>query len=233
MEKVNVLGIDVLAGSREELFLAAANMIGEGGAISTVNPEILYDSLKNDELRLALSDSVCIPDGFGIERAIRSRGKFSERFPGVELGEALLSVFSARLGIIGGKQGVAERAMKNLSSRYPSITPTFAICGYSINKEGIKELLLTEKPDIVFVCLGSPQQEILIMEMKKYSDKTLFIGLGGSVDIYAGDKKRAPLIIRRLRGEWLYRIITEPKRIKRLPKLFAFVMESRKKPVLR
>lgn len=231
MEKVKIFGIDVLAGSREELFMAVADKLGDGGAISTVNPEILYDSLSNKELRNALKSSLCIPDGYGVERTIKSKGIFSERLPGVELGEALVSVFSVRLGIIGGKDGVAKRAMEKLSAKHTSVIPAFAVSGYSINKEEIKQLLSQTMPDVVFVCLGSPKQEIFINEMARYSKKTLFIALGGSVDVYAGDKHRAPRIVRRLHGEWLYRIITEPKRIKRLPKLFLYVKESRKKAI--
>lgn len=228
MEKIKIFDVEVLAANREELFLAAANMIGEGGAISTVNPEILYDSIKNEELRSALSDSLCIPDGFGVERSIRKKGVFTERFPGVELGEALLSVFSVRLGIIGGEEGVAKRAIDNLCAKYPSVTPLFSLSGYNIDKEEIRKLISQKVPDIVFVCLGSPKQEIFIKEIKDCSERTLFIALGGSVDIYAGDKKRAPRIVRRLRGEWIYRILSEPKRIKRLPKLFLYAKESRK-----
>ena len=67
MQKTKIFGIDILSGSREELFSAVAKMIGEGGAVSTVNPEILYDSLKNEDLRAALSNSLCIPDGVGVE----------------------------------------------------------------------------------------------------------------------------------------------------------------------
>lgn len=229
MDKVKIFDIDVMAGSREELFLKVANMVGEGGAVSTVNPEILYDSLGNCELRKALCDSVCIPDGIGVEKTIRKKGVFSERFPGVELGEALLSVFSVKLGIIGGKEGVAQRAIKNLALRYPSVIPAFAISGYNINNEEIRSALLKEAPDIVFVCLGSPRQEIFIKDIKAMSPSTLFIALGGSVDIYAGDKRRAPKLVRRIRGEWIYRIICEPKRIKRLPKLFRYTSEIRKK----
>ena len=232
MQKVKIFDIDVLAGSREELFISAADMLGDGGAISTVNPEIIYDSIENAELREALRDSVCIPDGVGVEKTIKSTGVFSERFPGVELGEALLSVFSVRLGIIGGKEGVAERAIANLAAKYPSVTPKFALSGYNLNEEKIKNILTTEMPDLVFVCLGSPKQEIFIKRIKECSPKTVFIALGGSVDIYAGDKKRAPRLVRRLHGEWIYRMLTEPRRIKRLPKLFLYNKECRKRSIL-
>ena len=229
MQKVKIFGVDVLAGKREELFGAAAELIGIGGAISTVNPEILANSLENDELRSALCDSLCIPDGVGVEMTLRRLGDLAERFPGVELGEALLSVFAVRLGIIGGREGVAERAAKNLAEKYPSSSPVMTISGYGINNEDVIAAIREAKPDVVFVCLGSPKQEIFIKEIKDSCDGVLFVALGGAVDVYSGDKKRAPRLFRALRCEWLYRIIKEPSRIKRLPKLVRYVRESRKK----
>lgn len=229
MEKVKIFDVDILAGSREELFSATAELVGVGGAISTVNPEILYTSLENEDLKKALVTSVCIPDGIGVARTIRHKGVFSECFPGVELGEALLSVFSVRLGIIGGEEGVAERAMKNLSEKYTSVTPAFSICGYNINNDEIIDKIRTTKPDIVFVCLGSPKQEIFINEITHMFNDVLFVALGGSVDIYSGDKRRAPRFVRRLHAEWLYRMISEPIRVKRLPKLFLYTLKSRQK----
>ena len=229
MQNVKIFGVNVLAGRSEELFSAVAERIGIGGAISTVNPEILVNSLENESLREALCDSLCIPDGVGVERTIRRRGVFSERLPGVELGEALLSVFSLRLGIIGGKSGVAERAMKKLSEKYPSMTPTFTESGYGINKKDIVDKIKNTAPDVVFVCLGSPKQELFIKEVKDECDSVLFIALGGSVDVYSGDKKRAPRLFRAIKCEWLYRLVREPKRIKRLPKLFKYAIKSRVK----
>ena len=229
MQGVKIFGVEVLAGNREELFSAAAELVDTGGAISTVNPEILVDSLECEELRTALCDSLCIPDGVGVERTIRRCGAFSERLPGVELAEALLSVFAVRLGIIGGKDGVAERAMKRLSEKYPSITPAFAASGYGVDNERAVELIKSTAPDVVFVCLGSPKQEIFIKDVKGACEGVLFIALGGSVDIYAGDKKRAPRVIRAVKCEWLYRIVREPQRIKRLPKLFRYAIKSREK----
>ena len=228
MNKKKIFGVEVLAGTKEELFTCVGNMIGEGGAVSTVNPEILYDSLQNEALHSALCDSLCVPDGVGVEKTLLRMGAYAERFAGVELGEALISVFSLRLGIIGGEEGVAERAMENLSERYASLTPVFARSGYNINNEEFKKTLTETKPDVVFVCLGSPKQELFIAEMKRFSKETVFLGLGGSVDIYAGDKKRAPKILRQLKLEWLYRMITEPKRIKRAPKLLFYVLKNKK-----
>ena len=143
MQKVKIFDVDVLAGSREELFSAAAELIGVGGAISTVNPEILYTALENRPLHDALSSSLCIPDGIGVERTIRRNGVYSERFPGVELGEALLSVFSVRLGIIGGKEGVAE-----YSSQRVTMESTFVVPKTSSSATARSKLVTTASQEV-------------------------------------------------------------------------------------
>lgn len=228
-----LFGIRLAVGKREELLGACVNLIGKGGAISTVNSEILYDSLKNPELASALSESLCIPDGVGVERAVRKLGYECERLPGVELGEELLEKKVVTLGIIGGEEGVAKEAMERLVMRHKNVIPEFVVSGYSIDYGNFKKILSERQPDIVFVCLGSPRQEIFIKEMRGISPKTLFIALGGSVDVYSGRKKRAPRFVRRLNCEWIYRIIKEPKRIKRLPKLLGFMLNSVRKEGVR
>lgn len=223
MDCVKILGVTIETGKRKELLEKCASMLGRGGAISTVNPEILYDSINNVELRAALLDSVCIPDGIGVEAVLKKRGVFTERFPGVELGEALLESREVKLGIIGGKDGVAEIAMQELVMRHGGVIPEFALSGYDINENAFISLLTERKPDIVFVCLGSPKQEIFIKRMRTHAPKTLFLALGGSVDIYSKEKKRAPRAIRVIGCEWLFRMLSEPKRIARLPKIIGFL----------
>lgn len=221
--------IDITVGSREELLSAAAALIGRGGAIATVNPQMLNDSLKNPELKHALHSSLCIPDGIGVELALGMMGCKTERFPGVELGEALLETDECvSLAIIGGREGIAESAMQMLVMKHRNVIPEFALCGYNMDCRRTAELLEESCPDIVFVCLGSPMQEIFISKMRALSEKTLFIGLGGSADIYSGEMRRAPAPIRAVGLEWLWRMIAEPKRLKRLPSLLAFYINVAK-----
>ena len=224
-----LLDIEIAVGSRDELLLRASALVGRGGAIATVNPEILNRALSDTELKVALASSLCIPDGIGVELALRSRGCKSARLPGVELGEALLECDRCiHLGIIGGREGIAEAAIEMLTVRHGNVIPEFAICGYNIDYEYIGRLLSQKRPDIVFVCLGSPAQEIFISKMRHVSKKTLYIGLGGSADIYSGEKRRAPYVFRALGLEWAYRMIREPKRLKRAPSLLAFYINLAK-----
>lgn len=229
----SIFDINVAVGTKDELLMLCSGLIGRGGAISTVNPEILYDSLTNGELKTALSESLCIPDGAGVEAVLRRRGFRCERFPGVELAEALLDIKDGvKLGIIGGAKGIAECAMQNLVLRHGGVIPEFAISGYDIDEPSFVARLSDTRPDILFVCLGSPKQELFIKKMKRYSPGTLFLALGGSVDIYAGIKHRAPAALRAVRLEWAWRMLSEPKRFFRLPKLLGFFKQITKNKVL-
>ncbi len=221
--------IKISVGSKVELYSRASALIGRGGAIATVNPEILANAVREAELKSALAESLCIPDGIGVEMALRRLGCRTERFPGVELGEALLEgERCVRLGIIGGRDGVAKRALEELTVKHRNVIPEFAISGYGIDTERVGELLSDVRPDIVFVCLGSPAQELFIKKMRHHSEKTLFIALGGSVDIYSGEKRRAPMPFRLLGLEWAWRIIREPKRLMRVPKILRFYVNLSK-----
>ena len=100
--------------------------------------------------------------------------------------------------------------------------PELNICGYhhgyfdiySDENSRVVEKIVQASPDIILVCLGSPKQEIWIMQnAQKIPSLKLSIGLGGSFDVWSGEKKRAPMLFRKLYLEWLYRIITDPKRL--------------------
>lgn len=221
-----IFGIEIAAGTRGELLSKCSELMAVGGAVSTVNPEILGNALKNKELYDALSKSLNIPDGIGVEKALMIRGVKSERFPGVELGEALLDIKPATLAIIGGEGNSAKRAMANLCHAHPLASPAFYCDGYNYSVERIVSMLRRHNPDIVFVCMGSPKQEIFIKRIRACSKGSLFVALGGSIDIYSGKKQRAPALMRNIGCEWVYRIIREPARIKRVPALFSFAYKS-------
>lgn len=87
--------------------------------------------------------------------------------------------------------------------------------------EALVHDISVKKPDIIFVAMGSPKQEFVMQNMYN-KHKALYMGLGGSFDIYAGQKRRAPNLFRKLGLEWIYRLIMEPNRISRQSKLFSF-----------
>ena len=217
-----LFGIDIFTGSRAEILHRASAMIGKGGVISTVNPEIMRNSLYDDKLRHALEASLNIPDGVGTKLALALCGHKTAVFPGIELGEALLDTDSVRFGIIGGAPGVAERAAARLSSVHRLAEPVLMLDGYSVTAKSAAKKIREASPDIVMVCMGSPKQETFIELVKGETPGVLFIALGGSADVYSGDKRRAPAFIRALRLEWAYRMAREPMRLLRAPSLFDF-----------
>ena len=217
-----LLGVDITVGTREELLAVCSALIGIGGAVSTVNPEILANSREDRALKRALGASVNIPDGVGVRMALRARGVMTDTLPGVELGEELLDIRPVRLGIVGGVSGVAEAAMENLLARHGTLSAAFAVSGYGKRYAEYREILKGSGADIVFVCMGSPKQELFIYEMRREFPSVLFVALGGSADVYSGKSSRAPLVFRRSGTEWLFRMLREPRRIRRLPSLIRF-----------
>ena len=224
----NILGIDVAVGTKEELLAGARRMLRTGGVISTVNPEILRRACDDPELFIALSESLPIPDGIGVVAEARKAGVLTDRIPGIELAELLLDDIPIRLAIVGGEDGVAKAALENLTARHRSVIPVFYASGFGEELEMAKIKLKELSPELVFICLGSPLQDVFIYEMKKKMIDTLFIGLGGAADVWAGRVRRAPRIVSRLGLEWAYRIIREPKRLRRIPMTLSFFGKSRK-----
>ena len=218
-----VFGIKIAIGRRCELLEAAKKKLKDGGIITTVNPEILSRARQDQELHSVIASSLAIPDGVGVSMLF-SDG--SERLPGIELAEELLEVMPIKLAIIGGREGVAECAMERLVEKHKNIIPEFCADGYSFSVNNIKERIRAKSPDLVFICLGSPKQEILARELYLDFPSALYIGLGGSADIWSGEKKRAPRIFRAFGLEWLYRAVREPRRILRLGNSVSFVVKS-------
>ena len=224
MSICRILGIKVEVGNRYELFEKCESLVGIGGVICTPNPLILSNSLKNPALRRALlSAELLIPDGSGLLPSLRRVSRGAEILPGVELGKMLaLSRSGLSLGLVGAGEGIAARAFSSLAKEAKGLRPAFLLNGYDTPLSTLLFSLRREKPDLCFVCLGSPRQEILMHTLRAYSEKTLFLGLGGSLDVYAGHIRRAPSLFRDLHLEWLWRMCREPRRLAALPDLIRF-----------
>ena len=119
------------------------------------------------------------------------------------------------LFLLGAKKEVVEKLRQVLNDNYPNIQILGSVDGYVENKDEVFEEIKEKKPDVCLVALGIPRQELLISKHIKDFDKGIFIGVGGSFDVLSGSKKRAPKIFIKLKIEWLYRIVREPKRLKR------------------
>lgn len=194
---------------------------GRGRFVVTANPEIFMMGSRIPEMdRLLVSDdTVIVPDGIGIIRGGEILGfHLEERIPGVEICQALLKYADSEhrsLYLFGAKREVLERLKARIAREYPGIELCGSSDGYAPDKDRVFREIVKLDPDIVLVALGTPAQELLIRKYYDRSLKGVYIGVGGSFDVLSGMKRRAPEFFIKYNLEWLYRITTEPKRLKR------------------
>lgn len=189
--------------------------------IVTVNPETLMIAEKDLELKEILEDDSVsfVPDGIGVVKAAKMIGvDVKERIPGIEIAEKLFEFANESkksLYLFGAKQEVLNNLKEKIEKNYSNIKLLGMTNGYVENKEEEFQKTIKKEPDIVLVALGIPAQEKLMYKYFKDFKKGIFVGVGGSFDVLSGTKKRAPQIFIKTNTEWLYRILKEPKRIKR------------------
>ena len=192
--------------------------------IITANPETLMIVEYNNEFQKILLDEITmiVPDGIGVLKGAKMLGiEMEETITGVELCTKLfeyLNEMKKSLCLFGAKKEVVEKLKKVIDDKYPNIKLLRIYDGYIEDKDKVMEEIVELKPDVTLVALGIPRQEILIYKYFDKFDKGIFVGVGGSFDVLSGTKKRAPKIFIKLKLEWLYRITTEPKRLKRFYK---------------
>jgi UDP-N-acetyl-D-mannosaminouronate:lipid I N-acetyl-D-mannosaminouronosyltransferase len=183
--------------------------------------------LKEDErLRDIINNNIGYPDGVGAVMALKQKGLDAIKIPGSEFWLDIVSAFHKEKSfyILGTTADVIENTVSKLKEEFPNIN----IIGYrdgflkDDDKEKLQATLITLKPDVVFVAQGSPRQEFLMDELIKIHP-ALYMGLGGSFDIYGGDKKRAPKLFLDFHLEWLYRLFKEPTRVGRQLNLIKFL----------
>lgn len=189
--------------------------------IVTANPETFMMSEKDSEIRDMLLDKnvTLVPDGIGVVKAAKMLNiNVYERIAGVDIAKFLLEYANEKglkVYLFGSKQEVIDRMQQIIEKEYCNIKLVGATNGYVNDKDKEFENIRKLNPDIVMVALGIPVQEKLIYNHLNDFKKGIFIGVGGSFDVLSGTKKRAPKLFIKLNLEWLYRIICEPKRLKR------------------
>lgn len=199
--------------------------------VVTPNAEIAQSCVTDDRLReIVRKAGLVLPDGIGVIYASRILKKpLKQRVPGVEFGENLVSALrdtGKTIFFLGGKPGVAEEAAHRLQVKYPGLKVAGTKDGYFQREEEAVEAVQQAKPDVLFVCLGSPKQEYFMADHFDQLGATLMVGLGGSLDIYAGKVERAPALFRKLGLEWFYRLLRQPSRLGRMMKLPQYLWQS-------
>lgn len=200
------------------------------GQVVTINPEMIATAQKMPDFAKVISSAdLVVPDGIGVEIGLKILGHKVRRVPGIELGKALIVNFSKAnksIAMVGAKPDVIEKAVNNLKREIPNLNIVYQHDGYFEDSEVVLSELTAVRPDLVLVALGSPKQEFFISNLKDRLPNATMIGLGGSFDVWAGVVNRAPVIWQKLGLEWLYRVINDPSRLKRIfPTLPLFVIE--------
>lgn len=233
IQRVNIMGVEFHNATLEEAVQAGCEL-ASGSAFSyvvTPNPEIVQTAMQNPEYHKVLAGaSLVLPDGIGVIHASRIlRRPLKERVPGIDFAEGLLKWMNTsgkRLYLLGAKPGVAEIAAANLRKKYPALNICGMHDGYFQDSEPVVEDIRNAGADVALVCLGVPKQEYWMAEYGPRTGAKLMIGLGGVLDVYAGQVKRAPELWQNIGMEWLFRLIQEPKRINRMIKLPGFLVDA-------
>ncbi len=156
-------------------------------------------------------------DGIGIVWGASFLGaSIPERVTGIDLVNELLRRADSgryRVFLLGGKHGVATRAAKHLQRQFSGLSVVGTYHGYFDDDSEVMAEIREAKPDIVLAGMGVPKQELWMTEHREELSVSLMIGVGGALDVYAGDRRRASVRWQRLGLEWLYRLLDAPHRI--------------------
>lgn len=233
-KKEPVLGFEVDLYSFEDALQFVHQHLKEdkGMQIVTINPEMIALGHKNDGFGRILNEAdLVIPDGVGIKLALKIKGINQENIPGIEFSKKLIGLCELEgfsIGLLGAKEEVLQKAVHNLRQEHKNLNITYFRNGYFTCEDEniIEQELKAISPKVLFVALGAPKQELLIARLKKEMPSTVFIGVGGSFDVWSGMVARAPEIWQKMGLEWLYRTLKEPSRFKRIfPALPLFLVQ--------
>lgn len=237
MEKINIRGVLFDNVTMDEAVSCAEGFMDseKGGVVFTPNSEIVQLCIEDEAVKDMINGAdLIIPDGQGVIMASKIlKRPLKEKVAGVELAERLVAnaAKSGRKFFFYGSKpasedtpSVADLAAKKLSEKYPGFEVCGTCDGYIKDADTVIEKINASGAECLFVCLGVPKQEKWISENREKLCAKLIIGLGGSLDVFAGTVKRAPKFMIKLKLEWFYRLLKEPKRIGRMMKLPKFIL---------
>ncbi|MCF6410123.1 WecB/TagA/CpsF family glycosyltransferase [Pseudalkalibacillus salsuginis] len=233
-DRVEILNVPFVKTPKDQFIDTLLNHIKrkEKKFVITANPEIVMQTFKDPSFKQIVKQSSYVtPDGIGIVIASKMLNKpIPERITGFETMMGLLLHAEKKdhsVYFIGAKDTTMKKAVNNVHARFPGLRVAGFRDGYFSSDESSKicDEIKQLQPDMVFVGLGSPRQEKWIYENFKHFKKGIFMGVGGSFDVLSGEVKRAPRLWRKLNLEWMYRLITQPWRFKRMLELPKFLFK--------
>lgn len=230
---VELLGFNVDTYSFSEAVSMAKNLI-DGNKVSqvvTINPEMFETANRDSEFASILRESeMVIADGIGVKIALKINGFDVPRIPGIDFARKLLeeaAINNIPVAIVGAKEEIITKAVENLYKEISGLNIVYYHNGYFNDDSEIYNELKEKSPKLILVAMGSPRQEKFIYNAKSVLKPALMVGIGGSLDVWSGNIKRAPKLFQVTGTEWLYRTITQPSRFKRIfPTLPLFIIKA-------
>jgi UDP-N-acetyl-D-mannosaminouronate:lipid I N-acetyl-D-mannosaminouronosyltransferase len=224
MNSKYINNIKIFAPESKEQLIAFA--FEKKQMLIAMNAEKILNS--NDFEKKIMNENIAYPDGIGAVLSLKKKGlNKTVKIAGCELWLEIIKLKEKdkKFYLVGGKQEVIENTVNKLKLDFPCIDIVNYRNGYINSEEEIITLekdILSKKPDVIFVAMGSPKQELLMQRLKNVYP-AVYQGLGGSFDVYTGSVKRAPEWWVKNNLEWAYRLIKQPSRIKRQLPLFKFI----------
>ena len=205
-----------------------------GAHVVTLNAEMAIQADQDEALAAVIQEAdLVVPDGAGVVLYLQLRGQSIQRCPGIELAEAVIRAATAMdrpasLFFFGGAPGVAQTAVQYWQEQLPEIAIAGIQHGFvtSENEQAFGETLKAANPSVIFVGLGVPRQEFWIANHRHLCPDAIWMGVGGSFDVWAGTKERAPKWLRENSLEWTYRLYKEPWRWRRMLALPKFMWRA-------
>jgi len=231
-KSVQIFGVTIF-GTQMRQVLSKVGLQRKGMLhVATVNPEYIMEARGNSQFREILTHCLTVADGHGVVWALRlAQGKQIERISGVELAEEILKLADERgekVFLLGAQTGIAEKAALEMASKYPHAHFMSYAGAQTVKVEKSEEASMTIakingfEPDYLLVAYGSPWQDIWIEENRPYLRVRVAMGVGGTLDEWAGVVANCLARMDKIGLKWMWRVLHEPWRWKRVVKVLQF-----------
>ncbi len=234
-KQFSILGLPVHVMNDYTCWLLERLQAKVGTHVVTINAEMTMQAENDSSLAKVIKNSdLVIPDGAGVALYLQwLLWQKVRRTPGIELAQMLLQKLEklnshTKVFFYGGAPGIASKAAKFWQTQIPSLGSIDCYCGYHSpqEEEELRQKLIQIQPHVIFVGLGVPRQELWIARNRHLCPEAIWMGVGGSFDIWSGNKNRAPSWLGNNHLEWLYRLYQEPWRWRRMLALPQFAIKS-------
>lgn len=236
-QRLEILGIGIDRIDSNEALRQIGQFIASGTPhqIVTANAEIIYQASKNEKMKNVINAAQMVTaDGSGVVWASRQLGQpLAQRVTGIDLVNSICEQSAKdkwKIYILGSAPGVADTAANNIRDKFPGCNIVGTHHGYFNEQEEARIIAELEQlqPDVLFVALGAPKQEYWIADHIQQLNTPVAMGIGGSMDVLSGNVRRAPKWMQKMSLEWLYRLLIQPTRFKRVLALPKFMLAVKK-----